>query len=157
MDNIDIELLEILSDNSRVTAADISKKVNLSIPAINKRISKLQRTGLISKFTALVDPALAGKPIMTFILINLQNFSAADSLMEYVSDDPDVLECYSVTGEYDYILKVCAQDVKALEKKLKVLKQHKGVVKTHTLFSLMECKFRPTILPAKEEQENAGK
>lgn len=153
MDATDVKLLGILSKNARITAAEITKQVDLSIPAINKRISKMQRTGLITGFTAIVDPEKAGKPITTFVLINLQNISAADKLLEYVDSDPDVLECYSVTGEYDYILKICAQDVKTLEKKLKLLKQQKGVVKSHTLFSLRECKFCPTILPERKEKK----
>ena len=82
----------------------------------------------------------------------------------YYATTMDSLKIFYNEGLMKVVLQVGSKDdslavanTAALEKKLKVLKQHKGVVKTHTLFSLMECKFRPTILPAKEDQENAGK
>ena len=146
MDEIDVKLVKLLSENARATAAEMSRTVGLSIPAVNKRIAKLQQSGVL-RFTALVDPEKAGKPITAFILLNLQQISATDKLLDYVNSDPDVLECYSVTGEYDYILKVCARDVKTLERKLRLLKQQKGVVRSNTLFALMENKFQPTIIP----------
>ncbi len=139
MDEIDIRLIRLLSQNARATAAELSRSICLSVPAINKRIARLQQSGKV-RFTATVDSETAGKPIVTFILLNIQNISATAKLLEYVEQDPDILECYAVTGEYDYILKVCAKDVKALERKLKLLKQQKGVIKSNTLFALMENK-----------------
>lgn len=153
MDRIDAALIALLSDNSRATASEISKKVGLSIPAINKRIARLQNSGVI-RFTVVVDGEKVGKPITAFVLLNLQQISATDKLLEYVESDPDVLECYSVTGEYDYILKVCVHDVKALERKLKLLKRQKGVVRSNTLFALMESKYQPAVLP--DEGECSG-
>ena len=122
-------------------------QVNLSIPAINKRISKLRQSGVIRQYTILVDPDKVGKPIHAFILVVLQQPSGADKLTEYIKSDPDILECYAVTGEYDYIIKVCARDVEQLEQKLILLKQQKGVAKSYTMLSLMEHKYRACILP----------
>jgi len=139
MDEIDISLVRLLSQNARATAAELSRSIGLSVPAINKRIARLQQSGKV-RFTAAVDSETVGKPIVTFILLNIQNISATAKLLEYVEQDPDILECYAITGEYDYILKVCARDVKALERKLKLLKQQKGVIKSNTLFALMENK-----------------
>ena len=149
MDCIDVKLIKLLSENSRATAVELSGKVDLSVPAINKRIARLQREGKI-RFTVLVDGEAAGKPITVFILLNIQSISATDKLLEYVESDPDILECYAVTGEYDYILKVCAKDVKALDRKLKLLKQQKGVIKSNTLFSLMENKNTICAIPGEE-------
>lgn len=146
MDEIDVKLVRLLSQNSRATAVELSGKVDLSVPAINKRIARLQREGKV-RFTVQVDAEEAGKPITVFILLNIQSIGATGKLLEYVASDPDILECYAVTGEYDYILKVCARDVKALDRKLKLLKQQKGVVKSNTLFSLMENKNNICILP----------
>lgn len=66
--------------------------------------------------------------------------------MDYAENDPDILECYSITGEYDYILKICAKDIDSLERKILDLKKKKGVLKSHTMISLMEHKFVPTVL-----------
>ena len=147
MDEIDFKILQILSENANATATEISLRVNLSIPAINKRISKLKQNGMIRQFTIVLDPEKAGKPIQAFILLILQQPSGAAKLTEYIRTDPDILECYAVTGEYDYILKVCAKDVTHLEKKLNLLKQQKGVAKSYTMLSLMEHKFRASLLP----------
>ena len=145
MDEIDAKLLRILSENADATATEMMAQVNLSIPAINKRISKLRQTGVIRQYTILVDPDKVGKPIHAFILVVLQQPSGADKLTEYIKSDPDILECYAVTGEYDYIIKVCARDVEQL--KLNLLKQQKGVAKSYTMLSLMEHKYRACILP----------
>lgn len=147
MDEIDVKLINILSKNAATTATQMVPKVNLSIPAINKRILKLQKSGVIRRFTILVDGEKVGKPIEAFILVVLQQVGTDAKLMEYIRNDPDVMECYAVTGEYDYLIKVCAADVKALEKKLNILKQHKGVAKSQTMFCLQENKYQPTILP----------
>lgn len=147
MDEIDTKIIKILSDNANATATEISASVNLSIPAINKRIQKLQKEGYIRKFTILTDGENVGKPIMAFILIVLQPNYSLNALMKHINNDPDILECFAVTGEYDYLLKVCAADVKALEDKLLCLKQQRGVIKSHTMLSLMEYKLQPTILP----------
>jgi DNA-binding Lrp family transcriptional regulator len=72
------------------------------------------------------------------------------ALNDYVKRDADVLECYGITGDYDYILKICARDVEALEGKLLSLKKLKGVVKSYTMLSLMEHKLAPTALPDME-------
>lgn len=67
--------------------------------------------------------------------------------MELVRGDPDVLDCHAVTGEYDYILHICARDIGELEKKLLTLKSRCGLAKSYTLLSLMEHKHQATPLP----------
>ena len=151
MDDIDRKIISILSDNASATATEIMSQVNLSIPAINKRISKLRQSGLIRKFTVILDPQKAGKSIQAFILVVLNQPSDATKFIEYTQADADILECYAVTGEYDYILKVCARDVANLEKKLNILKQQKFIVKSYTMLSLMEHKYQATVLPDNEE------
>ena len=150
MDEIDARILKILSENADATATEISQSVNLSVPAINKRVRRLVREGVIRRFTVLTNGKKVGKPITAYILVVVQAGSAIDALLDYVDHDPDILECVAVTGEYDYLIKVCAADVEALEEKLLRMKKHKGVVKSHTMFSLMEHKFSPTVLPSVE-------
>ena len=114
---------------------------------MNKRIQRLQKEKIIRRFTVLTDGKKAGKPILAYILLVLRYGDGVEAFTKYILSDPDILECYAVTGEYDYILKVCAADVEALEEKLLQLKRQKGVVKSHTMLSLMEHKLQPTILP----------
>jgi len=152
MDQIDRKLLQILSEDASVTATEMVSKVNLSIPAINKRIQKLQRSGVIQRFTVQVDAEKIGKPICAFILVVLQHSTRSDSLIEFIRSDPDILECYGVTGEYDYLLKVCATDMAALQKKINYLKKAGGVAKSHTMLSLTEYKHVVSALPEEERE-----
>ena len=147
MDNIDKKILKILSNNANTPTTEISQKVNLSVPAVNKRIMKLKENNTIRSFTIITDGEKSSKPIIAFILVVAQYNEGVEVLTELIEKDNDILECYAVTGEYDYILKVCAKDVKALEDKLLLLKRQKSVLKSYTMLSLMEHKFEPTILP----------
>ena len=146
MDETDVVLLRSLAKNADVTATELMNSINLSIPAINKRIARLKSSGTIRKMTVLTDARKVSKPIMAYVLVVLDRFSNTDGLMALVGSDPDILECYAVTGEYDYLIKICAADIEAFENKLLHLKNI-GVSKSHTLFTLCEHKFSPSALP----------
>ncbi|MBE7024260.1 MAG: Lrp/AsnC family transcriptional regulator [Ruminococcaceae bacterium] len=151
MDKTDKKILKILSENANTSTTEISNSVNLSIPAVNKRILRMQKDGIIDFFTIVTNPKMLGKTITAFVFIVMQYGDSIKSLLEYANSDPDVLECYSITGEYDYILKICAKDIESLEEKILRIKNNKGVMKSHTMVSLMEHKFSPAILPDTDE------
>lgn len=150
MDNIDKLILKMLSENAMVSATEIGARVNLSIPAVNKRIQKLREGGVIRSFTVLTNLKKVQKPICAFIMLTVKYGEGVNALHDFVKKDTDVLECYGITGDYDYILKICARDIEALEEKLLSLKKLKGVIKSHTMLSLMEHKLAPTALPDTE-------
>ena len=147
MDLIDKKIIEILSKNANTTATEIGNVVNLSVPAVNKRILRLQKEGVINYFTIVTNPKALDKTITAFIFIVMQYGDNIKELLEYADRDPDVLEGYSVTGEYDYMLKICAKDIESLEDKILCIKNNKGVMKSHTMISLMEHKYQSTVLP----------
>ena len=151
MDKTDKRILEILSKKADATATQIGLEVNLSVPAVNKRILKMQNDGTINHYTIITDPEKMGKTITAFVFVVIEYGENIKELIKYAIEDADVLECYSVTGEYDYILKICAKDLKTLEDKILRIKKTKGVTKSHTVISLMEHKFTPTVLPDTEE------
>ncbi len=150
MDAIDKKILEILAQDAYATAIRIGAAVNLSVPAVNKRIAKMRERGIIRSFTVLTDPKLVGKPIVAYVLLVIQYGVSVDSVLSYVNQDPDILECQAVTGEYDYIIKICAASVEEFEEKLLHLKKQKGVLKSHTMLCLQEHKFQPAVLPDRE-------
>lgn len=153
MDITDKKILKILSENANATATEISNMVNLSVPAVNKRILRMQKEGIIDYFTIVTNPKKLDKTITAFVFIVMQYGDSIKSLIKYANNDPDVLECYSVTGEYDHMLKICAKDIESLEEKILCIKKIKGVMQSHTMISLMEHKFSPTILPSMEKAE----
>ena len=147
MDITDKKILKILSENANTTATEISDMVNLSVPAVNKRILRMQTDGIIERFTIVTSPKELNKTVHAFVFIQMQYGENIKALLEYAKNEPDVLECYSVTGDYDYVLKICAKDIDSLEDKILRIKGNRGVLKSHTMISLMEHKFSPTVLP----------
>lgn len=152
MDITDKKILKILSEDAGITATEISNLVNLSVPAVNKRIFRMQKEGIIDSFTIVTSPKKLNKAITAFVFIVMQYGEGIKSLLEYAKNEPDVLEFYSVTGEYDYMFKICAKDIESLEDKILEIKRKKGVLKSHTMISLMEHKCRATILPDMHEE-----
>jgi len=147
LDATDVKLLRLLADDSSTTTTNMVSVVNLSIPAINKRIAKLKQSGVIERFTVNVNNEKIGKPILAFVLIILERFTLDSELMTYVMSESDILECHAITGTYDYILKICASDIESLEKKLLHLKRNNGVAKSYTMLALQKNKCLPTALP----------
>ena len=147
MDETDKKIIEILADDASISTTELAERISLSIPATNKRVRKLQSEGIIRKYTVLVDREKANKNVLAYVLVILQSEAGVKQLLDYVAEEADILECHAITGEYDYILKVCASDVSKLEEMLLCLKRAKGVIKTHSLLSLQECKFTPTVIP----------
>ncbi|MBQ9069736.1 MAG: Lrp/AsnC family transcriptional regulator [Clostridia bacterium] len=150
MDIIDKKILRILAENSGANATEIGKAVNLSVPAVNKRIAKMKENKTISSFTVTTNAKAVGKPVVAFIFLVMQYGDGVEALLRHIKSDVDILECYAVTGEYDYVIKICAPTVETLEDKLLHLKKQKGVIKSLTMLSLMEHKFTTAILPDTE-------
>ena len=155
MDRIDKTILHMLAQNANETATRIGEAVGLSVPAVNKRIRRLQQDGVIRRFTILTDGKQVGRPICAFIWLVVQYGAGVEGLISTLERDPEVLACYAVTGEYDYMVQVCTPDVQALEEKILKLKRYKGVVKSYTMLSLQEHKFQPAVLPDLKQEDEA--
>lgn len=147
MDAIDSKLIRLLSANANVTGSELAGVIGLSIPAVNKRIAKMVESGLIDRYTVIMNPNSAGKPLMAMMLVVLERLSNLSYLMECINGDQDILECYAVAGEYDYILKICAKDMMDLEEKICKIKEVRGVVKTNSIMVLCTHKQLPSVLP----------
>ncbi len=153
MDAIDKKILRILSENAGVASTEIGARIGLSVPAVNKRIAKLKESRVIRRVTILTDPKAVEKSVTAYILLAIKYGDSVDNLLRCIESDDDILECAAVTGEYDYIVKVCADSVETLENKLLFLKKQKGVTKSQTMLSLTEHKLKPTFLPNEENEE----
>lgn len=147
MDAIDKQLLQILAADSSTTATDISAQIHLSIPAINKRITKLRTSGVIRSFTVQVDPRKIDKSVQAFVLLVVSEYAQTKELFDFVNSQKDVIDCYAITGEYDYLIKIYTRDIDSLEDILLKLKEKRCVSKSHTMFALMEHKHVSGPLP----------
>jgi Lrp/AsnC family leucine-responsive transcriptional regulator len=143
MDAIDKKLLGLLQDDTKKTTKELSMVLNLSVTAVYERIKKLEREGVIRKYVALLDAKKVEKAFVVFCHIKLVQHTKdfITTFENEVMQLDEVLECFHVSGDYDYILKVAIQDMEAFREfmvtKLTGL-QHIG--STHSSFVIGEVK-----------------
>ena len=115
LDPVDRKILSILQENGRITNVKLAAEVGLSPPTVLERVRKLEERGIIEKYVALVNPAKVGWGLCAFVLVSLSfhRRKEIDRFRTEVLDLPEVLECYHVAGEGDYLLKVAARDIQA--------------------------------------------
>ncbi|OUS01089.1 AsnC family transcriptional regulator [Flavobacteriales bacterium 33_180_T64] len=113
LDAIDKKLLLFLQEDSKQTNKELSNKLNLSVTAVYERIKKLEREGIISKYVALIDKRSIDKAFVAFCSIKLLQHTK-DYVIQFekeVAKLDEVLECYHISGDYDYLLKVIVADM----------------------------------------------
>jgi len=115
LDRIDKKILNTLQENGKITNAKLSKIVGISAPATLERVKRLELSGIISHFTAVVDPEKIGFSIMALVSISLSlsKLSSVAQIKERLAGLEEVMECYQIAGANDFILKVIARDIKA--------------------------------------------
>lgn len=118
---IDIKILGLLQQDASLTAAEIAEQVNLSVSPCWRRISRLEKEGIIEKKVALLNPEKLGIGMVIFARISLsQNDEASlHTFEERVRQYPEVVECYTVTGAADYFLKIMTRDIKRYDQFLR--------------------------------------
>jgi Lrp/AsnC family leucine-responsive transcriptional regulator len=115
LDQTDKKLLQLLQEESKRTNKDLANRLNLSVTAVYERIRKLEKAGVISKYVALVAPDKVEKSFLAFCQIKLVQHTKTNvvDFESEVTKLTEVLECFHVSGEYDYILKVMVKDMQA--------------------------------------------
>jgi Lrp/AsnC family leucine-responsive transcriptional regulator len=113
LDEIDKKILMLLQENSRITNKELSEQLGLSTTPIFERVKKLEKSGMITKYVALLDRKLAGKELLALIAISLKQHSRPliNSFMEQINALPEVLEFFHTTGKSDFIIKVAIADM----------------------------------------------
>ncbi|MDA3918807.1 MAG: Lrp/AsnC family transcriptional regulator [Deltaproteobacteria bacterium] len=115
LDKIDKQILNTLQENGKTTNSKLSKIVGISAPSTLERVKRLEQAGVISHFTAVLDPEKIGFSIMGMVNIglSLSSLSSVAEIKEKFFNLDEVIECYQIAGENDFILKVIAKDIKA--------------------------------------------
>ena len=147
MDDIDRKILKKLQENARITISDLSSEIALSMPAISERLKKLEASGVIKQYTTILDPALLNKHLMALMFLRFDNPKHGDQFADLVRDELEIKECYYITGDFDYSLKILTENTRTLEKLLTRIKNAPGVVKTQTIVILSTITDSPSILP----------
>lgn len=149
VDRFDLALLELLQDDAALTNAALAERVHLSASQVGRRRQRLEEGGVLRRTVALLDPAFAGIGATAFAHVTLDRHGErrTDAFERAVAALPEVLECYSVTGEADYVLKLVAPDLAQLsDLLLKRLIALPGVTAVRSNIAL-ECVKQRTALP----------
>ena len=149
IDNHDKVLLQRLQGDGRATNAELAQAANLSESACFRRVRALEAAGVITGYTALVEPAAVGLGLTVYVSITLSS-QAQDVLAAFeaaVSEAPEIVECHLMTGQADYIVRLVASDVDDLERlHAKVLTRLPGVARLNSSIALRSI-VRRTALP----------
>ena len=117
LDATDIKLLSLLQEDASLTTAELADKVGLSQSPCWRRVCRIQEAGLIKKRVALLDPEKLGMDVVVFTAVNLSSHHGTilEDFERQVAKFPEVMECYTMTGTMDYMLKVVTKDIQHYE------------------------------------------
>ncbi|MCH2021908.1 MAG: Lrp/AsnC family transcriptional regulator [Saprospiraceae bacterium] len=143
LDKIDLKILKILQANSKITNLDLSKKIGLSPAPTLERVKKLESSGIIKSYHAQVDPHIIGLSVKTFVLVSLawQKENALENFIAKVNEIDEIVECYIITGEADFLMHLVCKDIPTYEQLLfKTLSKIEEIERLKTLMTLSTVK-----------------
>lgn len=149
LDSTDKKILQMVQSNGRITNQELSEKIGLSPSPCLRRLKHLESSGTISSYVALVDPQAVGLAVTAFVRVRLdqQDDRHLATFESAVDDFPEVMECYLMTGDADYQLRVLVESLNAFEDFLRQrLTKIQGVAQVTTSFALRPVVYR-TALP----------
>lgn len=113
LDKKDIEILILLQQNARMTVKEIAEKIHLTTTPVHERIKRLEESGIIKQYATLIDPAKLGKSLTVICYISLREHTknAGLKFIKAVNELDEIVECYSISGEFDFMLKVISEDM----------------------------------------------
>ena len=136
MDALDREILTELRRNARISFRDLGDLVGLSANATAERVRRLERSGVVTGYTVLVDESAAGMRIVVLMDVRLKPGTPAKKFEDVIVRMPAVTDCEHLTGHFDYQMRVACQDVAELDSIIHTLKTSAGVIETSSRLAL---------------------
>jgi len=112
LDEIDQNILIHLQENARISMTELGKKIGLSTPATNERVKKLEEKEVIKGYKAIINPEKLNKNVTAFILFDTKQ---GQKFKDFCKEQPEVVECHRLAGQFSYLVKVVTESVKLLE------------------------------------------
>ena len=143
LDSIDIKILQQLQKNSRLTIKELGALVQLSPSPVFERMKRLERKGFIKKYVAVLDAEKIEHGFVAFCHLSMKqhSYENAQRIMQAVQDIPEIVECYNISGDYDFMLKIYTKDMKQYQQFiLKILGDMDCIGSLHSTFVLGEVK-----------------
>ena len=153
LDKIDLQILKTLQQSGRITNLQLSNEIGLSPAPTLERVRKLENSGFIMSYHALVDEEKLGLGIKTFIQVSL-DFHQLDTIQKFldeIQEIKEITECHHVTGQCDFLLKVYVKDIKSYEQLIMQKISRITVVKTFQTMIIMSTNKKEPIVPLEYE------
>ena len=118
LDAKDIAILQLLQQNARMTVKEIAGKIHLSTTPVHERIKRLEANGVIKQYATLLDHTKVNKGLIAICYVSLKehNKTAGTKFVKAILQMPEVVECYTISGEFDFMLKVMCADMNTYDK-----------------------------------------
>jgi len=115
LDDKDLSILQVLQQNAKATVKEIADIVHLSTTPIHERIKRMERNGVIKQYATLVDHTKVKKGLMVICYVSLKQHDklAGSEFIALINEMPEIIECYNISGEFDFMLKVVAENMDA--------------------------------------------
>ncbi len=143
LDKTDVEILNILQQDAKLTTKEIAHQVNLSVTPVFERIKKLESEGYIKNYIALLDREMLQLDLIVFCNIKIKEHTKliGNKFVKDILSLEEVTECYNVSGDFDFILKVLVKDMKAYQDfVLNKLGEIENIGSAHSIFVMGEIK-----------------
>ena len=113
LDKKDMAILKLLQENARVTVKEISEKIHLSTTPVHERIKRMEESGVIKQYVTLLDHSKVKKGLIVICYVSLKEHSknAGNKFIKTIHELNEVTECYNISGEFDFMLKVICEDM----------------------------------------------
>ncbi len=148
LDDKDRRILSLVQRDGAMAQAQMAKKVGLSTAAVNERLKKLEVSGVLRRWTAIVDPKAVGATVTAFVEVFFEHPRFETGFIERVKRLDEVLECHHITGEFSLLLKLRTTDMESLQELLlSQLSSQEGVRQTRTVMALSTVKEETYVDP----------
>ena len=140
LDQVDRDILAMLQQDGRASASYIAQEIGMSIPAVTDRMKKLQESGVIMGFTALLDHRKMGRDVSAFITVISESSAHYSDVVIQANKTPEIVQCFTTTGNGSHVLLAVTENTTSLEKLLRIIQGWPGVMRTETQMILSSYK-----------------
>jgi DNA-binding Lrp family transcriptional regulator len=143
LDDLDRQIVAYLLEDARTSYAQVGSRVGLSAPAVKRRVDRLRQDGVITGYSAVVDPSTLGWTTEAFIELFCSGATSPEEIYISVRKHPEVIAAYTVTGEASALVHLRARDIQHLERALERLRTEPNITRTKTSIVLSRLIGRP--------------
>jgi DNA-binding Lrp family transcriptional regulator len=149
LDETDRKILGILRKQARISLKEMSLHINLSLPATSDRLHKLEKSGYIKEYAAILNPEKFDKEFTCYCMVEFSRNSAGydREFVDFVMKCPEILACHRITGSYEYMLKIVTRSVREMEQLLEIMRGEKRVISVSAITILANIKDEVSIGP----------